>query len=81
MVCSLSSSPPSPPQKEFEIGMDFNSLAPISITPTIFGLLKSLDLKSVGMSLENVSLVMGWELVVYDPVVADSRLVRNEASE
>ena len=79
MVSSLPVSSLSPPPKELAIGMDFNSSPPISITPTNFGFLKSLDLKSVGMSLEDVPSIMGWELVVYNPVVAESRSMRTES--
>jgi len=76
MVTPLSSSPPSPPRKEHEIGMGFDSLPPISISPVIFGFLKSLSLKSVGKSLDDVSSILGWEFVVYDPVVAESGTTR-----
>jgi len=44
--------------------------------------LKSLELKTVDLNPDMVSLVhpaAGWELVIYDPVVAESRLKGNEA--
>ena len=52
-----------------------------SINPSIFGFLKSLDLRSVNLNPNMVTLVhliAGWEIVVYDPVVAKSRLRGNE---
>ena len=76
MVSPSSSSPPSPPTKGIEIGMGFDSSPPISISPAIFGFLKSLNLKSVGKGLDDVPPVLGRELVVYDPVVAESRTMR-----
>ena len=54
-----------------------------SITPSIFGFLKSLDLISVDLNPDVVPLVSpstGWEIVVYDLVVAESRLRGNEAN-
>ena len=64
MVPSLPSFLSSPPPGELARGMDFNSLPSIFINPSIFEFLKSLELKSVGMSLDDVPFVTGWELVV-----------------
>ena len=64
------------------IGMENTPLPSFSITPSIFGFLKSLDLRSVDLNPDMVPLVhpiTGWEIVVYDPVVAKSRLRGNEA--
>ena len=61
--------------------MENTSSPSFLITPSIFGSLKSLDLRSVDLNLDMVSLVhpiTGWEIVVYDPVVAVSRLKGNE---
>ena len=54
-----------------------------SITPSIFGFLKSLDLRSVDLNADMVPLVhpiMGWKIMVYDPIAAESRLRGNEAA-
>jgi len=75
---SLASSSP----QTVSIGMEKTPSHSFSITPSIFGFLKSLDLRSVDLNLDMVPLVhpiMGWEIVVYDPVVAESRLRGNEA--
>jgi len=48
-----------------------------SISPSIFGFLKSLDLQSVGLKTDVIPFVnpiTGWELVVYDLRVAESRV-------
>ena len=63
MASTASSSLLSPPPKELEIGMGFDSLPPISISPAIFRFLKSLNLQSVGKGLEDMPSVLGWELV------------------
>jgi len=52
-------------------GMGFDSL-PLSISPTIFGFLKTLALQIVGKDLGNVPPVFGWELVPYDPIMVES---------
>jgi len=52
-----------------------------SITPSIFGLLKSLDLTSVDLNPNMTTLVppiTGWEIMVYDPVVAEPRFRENK---
>ena len=56
--------------------VDGSSL-PFSIIPSIFGFFKSLDLGIVGMKREelpSVNPITGWELIVYDPSVARSKL-------
>ena len=53
-----------------------------SITPSIFGFLKSLDLRSVDLNPDMVPLVhpiTGWEIVMYEPVVVESRFGGYEA--
>ena len=58
------------------MGMENTSSPSFSIT-TIFGFLKSLDLHSVGLNLDmilSVNPITGWEIVVYDPIVAEPRL-------
>ena len=71
MASALSSSPSPLSLEQFTQGMD--SLPPISISPTIFGFLKSLNLQLVGKGLDDMPSVLGWELVVCDPVVVESR--------
>jgi len=47
------------------------------ITPFVFGFLKSLDLHLVGLNpdmMPSINPITGWEIVVYDLVVAESRL-------
>ena len=58
MVSPSLSSPPSPPMKELKVGMSFDSLPPISISPAIFRFLKSLNLKPVGKGLDDVPSVL-----------------------
>jgi len=51
--------------------MENPSSTSLSITPSIFGFLKSLDLRSVDLNPDMVPLVhliTGWEIVVYDPM-------------
>jgi len=47
--------------------MGFNSLLPLPIISTIFGVLKSLDLRTVGMELGDVPPEFGWVLVLFEP--------------
>jgi len=71
---------PSSPQT-ISIGMENPPSPFFSITPSIFGFLKSFDLRSVDLNPDMVPLVhpiAGWEIVVYDPVVAKSRLRGNK---
>ena len=65
-------SPMSPSPQEVTMGMETTPLPSFSITSSIFRLLKSLDLQSVGFNLNmipSIHPIMGWEMVVYDPVV------------
>jgi len=72
--------PPSP--KAVTMSME-NTPSPLfSITSSIFGFLKSLDWQSVGLNSNMIPLVhpiTGWEIVVYDSVVTESRLGGLEA--
>jgi len=45
----------------------FDSLPPLSISPTIFWFLKSVILKTVGKELGDVPPTFGWDLVVFEP--------------
>ena len=69
---------PTPPSPQAVImGMENTPSPSFSITPFIFGFLKSLDLQSVGLNsnvMPTVHLITRWEIVVYDPVMAASRL-------
>jgi len=59
----------------------WKTLPSFLITP-IFGFLKSLDLQLVGLNLDmvpSVNPITGWEIVVYDPAVAESRFEGNKA--
>lgn len=70
-----SMAPPSP--QGVLMGIENTQSPSFSITPSVFGFLKSLDLHSVGLNpdmIPSVYPIMGWEIVVYDPVVAESRL-------
>ena len=49
--------------------MGFNSLPPLPIISTIFGFLKRLDLRTVGMELSDVPPKFGWDLVLTKPDV------------
>ena len=72
---------PSSPQM-VSIGMESTPSPSFSITPSIFGFLKSLDLRSIHLNPDMAPLVntsTGWEIVVYDPVMAEPRLRWNEA--
>jgi len=67
---------PSSPQT-VSIGMENTPSPSFSITPAIFGFLKSLDLRSVDLNPDMVPLVhliTGWEIVVDDPSVAESKV-------
>ena len=48
-------------------GMGFDSLPPLSTSPTVFGFLKSLNLRIIGKDLGDVPAVFGWDLVLYEP--------------
>jgi len=66
---------PSPPQT-VSIGMENTPSPSFLITPSIFGFLKSLDLRSVDLNPDMaplVHLIMGWEIVVDDLSVAESK--------
>jgi len=70
---------PSSPQT-VSIGMENTPSPSFSITPSIFGFLKSLDLRSVDLNPDMVPLahlITGWEIVVYDPSVAESKVGGN----
>ena len=70
---------PSSPQT-VSIGMENTPSPSFSITPSIFGFLKSLDLRSVDLNLDMVPLVhliRGWEIVADDPSVAESKVGGN----
>ena len=47
--------------------MGFDSLPLLSISPTVFGCLKSLNLRTIGKDLGDVPPVFGWDLVLYEP--------------
>ena len=67
---------PSSPQQVL-MGMKNTPSPSFSITLSIFGFLKSLDLHSEGLEpdmIPSVNSITGWELVVYDLVVAESKL-------
>jgi len=69
---------PAPPSPQAVImGMENTPSPSFSITPSIFGFLKSLDMKLVGLSsdvMPTVHPITGWKIVVYDSVVVESRL-------
>ena len=46
--------------------MGFNSLPPLPIISTIFGFLKSVDLRMVGLELGDVPSEFGWPLVLFE---------------
>ena len=63
------------------IGMESTPSPSLSITPSIFRFLKSLDLRSLDLNPNMVSLVhqtTGWEIMVHDTIVAESRLRGNK---
>ena len=71
---------PQSPQ-EVLMGMENTPSPSFSITLFVFGFLKSLDLNLVGLNpdmISSVNLITGWEIVVYDPVMAESRLGRDK---
>jgi len=81
-MSSEGTSPASSSPQTVSIGMENTPSPSFSITSPIFGFLKSLDLKSADLNPDMVPLVhliAGWEIVVYDPVVAESKLRGNEA--
>ena len=71
MVSPLTLPSLSPPAMAPKIGMGFDSLPSLSISPTIFGFLKILDLRTMGKDLGDVPPVFGWELVPYDPIMVE----------
>jgi len=54
-------------------GIGFNSLPPLPIISTIFGFLKSLDLRTVGIELGDVPPEFGWDLVLFEPDMEPTR--------
>jgi len=64
------------------MGMENTPSSCFSIAPSIFGFLTSLDLKSVGLNsdvIPTIHSITGWEIVVNDLVVTESRLGGLEA--
>ena len=53
-------------------GMGFKSLPPLSIISKIFGFLKCVNLRSVGLGLNEIPFEFGWDLVVWKPVLVQS---------
>ena len=49
--------------------MGLNSLPPLPIISTVFGFLKSLDLRTVGLELGDVSSEFRWALVLFESSV------------
>jgi len=59
-------SPSSPPPKEVTMGMDITRSPSFSVTPSIFKLLRSLDLQLMGWNLDmvpSIKPIMGWEIM------------------
>jgi len=79
-MSSERTSPASSSPQTVSIGMGNTPSPSFSITPSIFGFLKSLDLRSVVLNPNMVPLVhptTGWKIVVYDLSVAESRVGGN----
>ena len=84
-----STSPSSPPPCEVSKGMDVTLSPSYSITPFIFGFLKSIDLQLVDLMIDSLvhflpfvnssQKTLGEEIVVYDSVMTKSREVGNES--
>ena len=72
---------PAPPSPQAVI-MGMESTPSFSITPSIFGFLNRLDLQSLCLNpniIPSIHLITGCKIVVYDPIVAESRLGGLEA--
>ena len=54
--------------------MGFNFLSPLPLISKPFSFLKSVDLRTVGLDLSDVSVNFGWELVLFKPVVQGLRV-------
>ena len=53
-------------------GMGFESLPPLPIILKTFGFLKCVNLSSVGLGLNEVPSVFGWDLVMWKPILEQS---------
>jgi len=53
--------------------MGFDSLPPLSISPTVFRFVKGLNLRTIGKDLGDVALMFSWDLLLYEPSVVRTR--------
>ena len=67
MLRSITHSSEFPAQRAPRSGTGFEALSPLTISSNLLRFLKCLDLKSVGLGLENVPFHFGWDIVVWNP--------------